>query len=295
MRLTLAHPIALSALLAAGSSAQQSVRGPEFGIHAKITPVGEGPAAAAMQAQRADWRGTAISAAGRGRIDIVEGSQGPVMQMGDYVLFADGDMLVVRPSDKSYLVLGIAAARAMSGQLASGAFQMSLSNVSVKLDTLAGEPIEGRSTEHYRIAGRYDMTMAAMAGAPPITTTQTTEFWLADAGNIPPTPFTRAGSAADIAATGPMAAFLQQFAAAAAELPKGKVPVRHLVTTRMTVAGTTMGTDNLVEMSGFKTVDIDLDKFVLPADYALRTLPMMPAPDSATRAAAEKWRTRPKP
>jgi hypothetical protein len=290
MRSALARLAALSLLLAASISAQQTARGAAFTVHVKITPVGEGPMAAAVEAQRAEWRGTAMSLAGRGRIDVVEGAQPPAMATGDYMLFEGGEGIVVRPSDRSYLFLGNAM-QALSGQMAGAAFQVSLSNVAVKLDSLGGETVDGRPTSHYRISGSYDMTVSAMT----ISTSQTTEYWLVDAGNIPLAPFTRLGLPPNTTISGPMAPFLEKYVAATAGLPQAQIPLRQVITTRINFGGMTAGTDNLIELSGFKTADVDLDQLVLPSGYTIRTLPYMPGPDSTSQAAGDKWRTRPRP
>src|SRR5215210_5398110 len=127
MRYALARTTALALLLAASTSAQQTARGPAFTVRMKLTPVGDGPMAAAMEAQRAEWRGTAVSVAGRGRIDIIEGAQAPVMEKGDYLLFEGGDGIVVRPAERSYLILP-GPSQALSGLIGGAALQISLSN-----------------------------------------------------------------------------------------------------------------------------------------------------------------------
>ena len=287
-----ARTIALSTMFAFAAAAQPA-RGTTFGMHVKITAVGDGPMATAMQAQQAEWRGVATSVANRGRIDIVEGGQPPLIQQGDFMLFEGADAIVVRPTDKSFVMLQLAQ---MGNRALLGGLQITLKNIVTKLDTLgAGETIEGRPTQRYRLSASYEMTMAAMAGGPPISTTQTSDYWFAAIPDVPATPFNKtAGS--DGRVVGPMAELADKVTAATAGLPREGMIVRHVTSSRITMAGTTAGIDNTTEISNLKKADVDLDRLVLPSGLTQRTLPGLPAPDSTSSAAAEtKWRTRPKP
>jgi hypothetical protein len=290
MRPTLTYTIALSAMLAVSAIAQ-TARGTSFTVHIKITAVGDGPMATSMRAQQAEWRGTATSVATRGRIDIVEGGQPPVLQQGSFMLFEGANAVAVNPDDKSFLLMQGAQLLGMS---ALSGLQITLKNVVVKLDTLGpGESIEGRPTQHYRVTSSYEMTMA-MAGGTPIATTQTSDFWIATTTDVPVTPFSRT-TASSVRGTGPMAELIDKIAAAMAGLPQGGAPLRSVVASRVTMAGMAAGTDNITEISDIKAADVDLDRLVLPSGFVERTLPGMPPADSTSSAAAERWRTRPKP
>src|SRR5207247_5911050 len=49
-----------------------------------------------------NWSGTAMFAAGRGRLDIIEGGAKGVFGRGDYLLFDSTDFIVVRPAPTDY-------------------------------------------------------------------------------------------------------------------------------------------------------------------------------------------------
>src|SRR5262245_29232891 len=71
--------------------------GASYTMRYTSVPSGEGAMASAMAAQRSDWTGETVFAAGRGRIDIVDGNSG-VFQKGDWMLFDAADCIIVRPS-----------------------------------------------------------------------------------------------------------------------------------------------------------------------------------------------------
>ena len=215
-----------------------------------------------------------------------------MIQRGDFMLFSNADALAVNPTDKSFLLM---QAGQMGGMSALSGLQITLKNVVVKLDTLGpGETVEGRATQHYRLTASYEMTMAMMAGGPPIATTQTSDFWIAAIADVPTTPFSRT-IPPSARVTGPMAELVDKLGAALAGLPRGGVAVRQIASSRITMSGMTAGTDNTTEMSGFKQADVDPDRLTLPSGFVQRTLPGMSPPDSASKAAADKWRTRPTP
>jgi len=139
-----ARTIALSTTFALAAAAQ-TARGTTSAMHIKIAAVGDGPMATAMKAQQAEWRGVTTSVANRGRVDIVEGAQPPLMQQGDYMLFEGTDAIVVKPAEKSFVLLQSAQ---LGGRAMLGGLQITLNNAVAKLDTLGpGETIDGRPTQ----------------------------------------------------------------------------------------------------------------------------------------------------
>jgi len=214
------------------------------------------------------------------------------MQQGDYMLFEGTDAIVVKPAEKSFVLLQSAQ---LGGRAMLGGLQITLNNAVAKLDTLGpGETIDGRPTQHYRLSATHEMTMAAAGGGPPITTRQTSDYWIAAIPDFPATPFNKT-TAQDTRTAGPMAELAEKLAAATAGLPRGGVVVRQLTSTRITMSGMAAGTDNTTEISDIKKADVDLDRLVLPSGFTQRTLPGLPPVDSTSSAAVEKWRTRPKP
>src|SRR6185436_16557616 len=115
-----------------------------YNVTFSATPVGEGPVAAAMEAQRAKWSAVAVFAKGRGRMDITEGGQPPMFATGDYLLSDSAEFIIVRPATKSFFGLSTGAARRMLESVQAMGMTQTFKDIKVSLDTLgAGETLDG--------------------------------------------------------------------------------------------------------------------------------------------------------
>src|SRR4051812_43322046 len=72
-------------------------------LRVKAGPRGGQGMAAAIPTAVQGYTANAISAAGRGRLDVIEGDASPLFAKGDYVLFDSTDMIVVHPSAREYV------------------------------------------------------------------------------------------------------------------------------------------------------------------------------------------------
>ena len=274
--------------------------GAAYTMHAVSTPVGEGAMAAAMEAQRANWTGSATYAAGRGRLDITDG-KGGVFQQGDWLLFDREDFVIVHQADKTFSRLPSQFDPASA--MAAAGLNVSIKGVTVSLDTLAGsDTLDGHATSRYRLTAAYTMTidMAGLAPAgaqlPPMETKQTSDYWYADVADAPVPPFVSGWSDTRRSGGGVMHDLTDKIAAAMRGLPTAKFVLKVASSTR--ISGGPMlsgGVDNMMEITNLKRADVDLDRLVLPADFTEVEMPGAAAlaGGGAAKDAATKWRTRP--
>ncbi|MEP6732803.1 MAG: hypothetical protein ABJE10_19315 [bacterium] len=312
LTLALVGTVALSAM---GVSAPRiATPGNTYSLRYTSVPTGTGAMAAAMEAQRASWTGTVVFAAGRGRLDIVEGGQPPMFTKGDYILFDSSDFIVVHPATRTFLL-------GLSPPPAGGSMQVDIrstaKNMVVTLDSLgAGETVDGSPTQRYRLRTSYSLTIDLSRVAPefknvePATTenTLTTEYWYADDGTVALNPFLRTPNGREpiqerireLGARAGAAEFMDELSdkmsVATARLPLRKALVRMTTSTHVTNAAGTGGTDTVFEISGRATTDVDLARLVLPDGYATASSAAADSAKSSATAsedAGAKWRQKP--
>ncbi|HTR78194.1 MAG TPA: hypothetical protein VMH39_08795, partial [Gemmatimonadaceae bacterium] len=272
---------------------------------------GDGPAAAAMEAMRSNYTAVVVFAAGRGRMDVVDGSSGNQFAKGDYILFDSSDYIVVEPQSKQFYGTPKDLMTQLSSAQQAAGMSMSIKNLTVSLDTLGpGDPIGGLATQHYRINEAYTMVIDASGmgidlgsmAPPPMDTKSTIELWYADIPNFPPNPFAGfgaslrgQGSGALGGMSGMMKALSDTLAAMEAALPRGRTAVK--MTTSMRLSGMmAMGTDMSTEISDIKSTDVDADQLVLPDGFTQTAMPGMDALPGGAPLPTDggaKWKVRP--
>ncbi len=152
-----------------------------------------------MEALRASWVGQAVFAAGRGRIDIVEGELPGVFVKGDYMLIDSASTVIADPDSKTFTDLvphGDASAITRATNLGT-----TVKDVNVSVDSLGdGEAIDGRPTRRYRVKTTYAVVVdvsgvAGLSEIPPrrVDMTQTVDYWLVDVRDLPSIPSAFAG------------------------------------------------------------------------------------------------------
>lgn len=295
------------------TSPRANLPGMTYTMRSSAAPVGDGPGAAAMRASLANYTGVVVFAAGRGRMDITEGSQPQMFEQGDYVLFDSSDYIIVRPSEKHFFTMPTEAIGAASNAMEATGMKMSAKNVTVSLDTLGpGDPLDGLATQHYRINQAYTMVID-MSGLgmdlggmtpPPMDAKTTMEYWYADVPEVLPNPFAgmatgMKGGASSPTPAGGMMGFMKEVSdkmeIVQAALPKGKVAVKTVSSMRMSgMMG--MGMDMTMEISGIKKIDVDPTQLALPDEFTQIAMPGMEALGSTTPLPADggaKWRVKP--
>jgi hypothetical protein len=266
-----------------------------------------------MPGSGSQYTTVSITAAGRTRTDVVEGSVEPVFSMGNYTLSDSTGMVVVRPASKTFFSVSADMANHAQSMMQSVGMSMTMTNVSVKLDTLGdGGMVDGRATQHYRVTASYGLSidmsglgidLADLGGVamPAIRSETVTEYWIDRGMDLPAVNLGPLG--ADEGAIGRgivpmpmMKEYTEKIVAVSKSLPAG---LRLRTTTRIKMSGMpdgAMSSGNTTELSGIKPVDVDLSRLVLPEGYTEVLMPgmdMLPDPPPLSKDGGARWRIRP--
>jgi hypothetical protein len=120
---------------------------------------------------------------GDAKMEIVESPNNPFMPPGSYMLFTDGDMLLVNPAARTYARFDDSMLEGFS-QMAG---QMQITDIAFeKVVDEPGDTIEGFATRHYQFKSSWTM---AMQGMPMKTQSSTVEdLWTTTAIELPAMP-----------------------------------------------------------------------------------------------------------
>jgi hypothetical protein len=206
--------------------------------------------------------GHGVSLASRSRVDLdtVQSAQPLPIGSGDYILMLDsGRVVAVFPTTKTYLDGFSMAMGSMPPEVMA---QASLSNVSVTVEKLgAGDTIEGRPTDRYRMAAQY--TLAIMGQS--MTIANESEISAAQLTATVNTPFS--GSLPKSMSTGPFAELYTKVVEAQKQV--GGTPIK--VTTTTSISGPmTMSLTQTMRITDIKPTDVDEKLFQIPDGYAPR-------------------------
>jgi hypothetical protein len=308
----LAIVVAATAATAGLAQSASTARGTTLTTRVTALP-GQG-AMADMPGINDQYTTVSVSAAGRTRTDVVEGSMEPVYSKGSYTLSDSTGMIVVQPATKTFFSLSTDMANSAQSMMRSTGMSMKLADVTVKLDTLGdGGTIDGRATQHYRLTASYSVTIdmsgmgidvSALGGMamPAIKNEAVTEYWIDRVASVPaialgPFGMDEGSKSAGVGAMTMTKELTEKMAAASAALPAG---LRVRTTTRLKMSGlpdgSTSSSGNTTELSGIKAVDVDLSQLVLPAGYTEKLMPGMeslPDPPPLSKDGGAKWRIRP--
>jgi hypothetical protein len=273
----LAAFIAAGPILGAARNTQSgaSTQGITYLMRFTSTPSGEQPSSVAA-ATTMNWSAQVMFAAGRGRMDIIDGELPGMFEKGDFVLFDAGDFIVVHPTTQRFSRSPYELLDSTAGRTLPTGMKMSLSNITIVLDTIGEEVVSGRRTSHYRIRTGYAAAIdvsgmaAQLSEVKPqgIETRQVTDYWYVDRTEIPLAPFAAAVPAKRRVVTGVMAELAAKMATTAASLPTGKFLVKTTTSTRTLVGpGMSFGSDNATEISEVRDADVDTQRLALPAAY----------------------------
>lgn len=304
-----AVPAACIGVRTAASQASQPSLAPgaAYAVSVASSSSGEGALASTMAGHGASWKGLAIVSSGRGRIEVVEGSQPGVFEKGDYLLFDAIGVIVVRPDTKTYSELSPASADSAADTRGVRSVGMSLKGVSVSFDSLGpGEPIQGRDTWRYRIRSSYTLTVDVAAvpsleAVPPhdVSVSQTTDYWFSDVAGAPQVLFVSPISSKGLAQLPEMMAELaNKLTAATATLPKGKLMVKSAASMHQSIGlDTWVESKTTTELGEIESVSVDLARLVLPPAYLRRSLTSRDGGVAvgSSQDAGARWRVIPRP
>lgn len=194
-------------------------------------------------------------------IENADGTQG-IYAAGDRLITtAAGEILVVRASTKTITDVSAMISNPFASMPPELAQQLTFSNVAVNFEKLgAGEAIEGRATEKFKVTMSYTMNIMGQS----IPSTVVTELWTAKLPVKIANPFSPGGAALK-GLNGPMADMMGQMAAAMAKVEG--VPLKTVAVTSLSAGGQQISITQTTTMTDIKEIDVDMSAFAVPADY----------------------------
>jgi hypothetical protein len=273
---------------------QRPLAGVTYTIRVGGPPRSGSGMAAAVASPTPTYTAQAIFAAGRGRMDIVDGGLESVFAKGDYVLFDSTDLVVVHPATREFVLLPHDAGPSMQ-QLESMGMKMTIADAKVTIDSVAGsDSVAGRATRHFRMITAFNMLIEAGAMQQHLATENITDYWVAAVPGLPGNPLLRAnGFGAAPAMLGMFKELGARVDSAAAKMGS-RVALRTITSSRlMQGPGSELRMQQTSEVSDLKVRDVDESSLVLPAGYKLGAVPGADAPAVMPADVGAKWRRMP--
>ena len=252
---------ALALSMAASLVATIGARPFTLGMSYHISVVTSMPAMPGMNPSDMVITGHGVSVGSRSRVDIDTVRSGSLpLSSGDYILMLDsGRVVAVSPLSKTYLDGFSLAAGSMPPDIMA---QASVSNVSVHVEKLgAGDQVEGRSTDRYRVTAQYTMSIMGQS----MTIANESDILSVTLPTAVSTPFS--GGLPKSMATGPFAELYAQMIEAHKQIAGTGVKV----TTTTSISGPmTMSLSQSMQITDIKPVEVDDKLFQIPDGYTAR-------------------------
>ena len=268
----------------------RTLNGVSYVIHVGGAPGSGSGMAGAMLTRSPTYTANAVFAGGRGRLDIVDGGVESVFAKGDYVLFDSTDLVIVHPAKREFVLLPQDAASKRMDQLEAMGIKVTIGDVKVVLDSLAGsDTVAGHATRHFRMTTGFTMTIAAGGMGQQLTTESNTDYWVAQIPGLPGNPLLRANGFAGAPMSAGMFRDLSVRVDSAAARMGGAVALRTSTLSRL-IEGpeSSVQMQQTSEVSNLRDQMVDESVLILPAGYTQGVLPGM---DSVSRGdAGRKWR-----
>jgi hypothetical protein len=242
-----------------------------------------------------NYIGRVVFAAGRGRMDIVEGGVESLFGKGDYLLFDSADVIVVHPSAREFLAIPRdLATRSMEHMEAMG-LRVAVADEKVALDSIGvGDTVAGLPTRHYRMTVAFNMAMDAGLMQQRLGTESVIDYWVSSSSLVPPNPLLRANGFAAGPLTGGMFRTLSsKVDSVAAKMGTTSALKTRAVTRLTTGPGGTVETQQMYEVSNIAPRDVDDDLLILPAGLSAAALPGAELSRAALDSLSAKWRALP--
>ena len=286
--------IGTSSLIAGQVAPRGRLAGVAYTIHVTSTPHGGSGAAGALVGSAQNYRGRAVFAANRGRMDILEGGVESLFGKGDYILFDSTDLVIVHPATKAFVQLPHDAAGQTLERLESIGVKMNIADEKVAFDSLGiGDTIAGIPTSHYRMTTAFTMSVDAGFVQQRLATESITDYWVASVPGLPGNPLLRAnGLSGASAMTGLFKSISQKVDLAAKRMGSAIALKTTTVSRLIDGQGMNSMTEQSSDVSSIEPRDVDDSLLVLPADYKLS--PLSGAEQSLTSDAGAKWRIPPR-
>ena len=267
-----------------------------------VIRVGGAPAvgsgmAAAMSNQSPSYTANAVFAAGRGRLDVVEGGVESLFTKGDYVLFDSTDLVIVHPATREFVLLPQDAGSKRMDQLQAMGIKVTLSDVKVQMDSLPGtDTVAGRPTQHFRMTTAFTMGIGAGSMVQRLGTESVTDYWVAQVPGLPGNPLLRANGFAGAPVSSGMFKELSSRVDSAAARMGTAVALKTMTSSRLVQGpGSTLQMQQTSEVAGLRNQEVDERLLVMPAGYSQGPAPGMERGQRTSSDAGAKWRARPQP
>jgi hypothetical protein len=289
-----ARAVPLTAQTSQRTSAATELAGVSYTIRVGGPPrVGSG-LIAALAAPPAHYVANAVYAAGRGRLDIVDGGVESVFAKGDYVLFDSTDLVIVHPATHEFVPLAHDATDSKMGQMQAMGLTLTIGDIKVTLDSVPGrDTVASYATRHFRMTTAFTMTIAANLMQQRLATESVTDYWVATVPGLPGNPLLQANGFSGTPVSTDMFKDLAARVDSAAALMGPTVALKTSTSSRlMQGPGSIVQMQQTSEVSDLEHVEVDPNRLVLPAAFAEGTLPGMSATPGADAGA--KWRRAPR-
>ncbi|HEY6220415.1 MAG TPA: hypothetical protein VIV65_10185 [Gemmatimonadaceae bacterium] len=230
------------------------------GVSYKVRTVMNMPPMPGMGAGDLVIVGHGVSANGKSRLDIDSAASGPMTPFGpgDYILTLDsGRTVVVTPASKTYID-NFMMGGGMPPEVMS---QAVISGISVNVEKQgAGETIEGRATQKYKLTAQYTMSIMGTV----INMGQETEIMTADL----PTKIATGlgGSLSKSMSTGPFAELYTKMTDAQKQISGTPIKVSNVTS----IMPMNMNLTQTMTITDLKNTDVDEKSFAIPDGFTAR-------------------------
>jgi hypothetical protein len=242
-----------------------------------------------------NYIGHVVFAAGRGRMDIVEGGVETLFGKGDYLLFDSTDVVVVRPGSRTYVAIPRDIASRGMDRLGSMGVRIAVTDEKATLDSISvGDTVAGISTRHFRMTVAFNIAMDAGFIQQRLGTESVIDYWVSSSPVIPPNPLLRANGFAVGPMTGGMFKSLSaKVDSVAARMGTMAALKTKSVTRLITGPGAQTETQQIYEVSEIASRDVDEQLLILPSGFTAVGLPGETVRVSAPDSISAKWRMPP--
>lgn len=266
--------LAVASNVVVAQLARARVAGVAYTIHVASTPHAGSGGAAAMVGASQNYVGDAVFAANRGRMDVVEGAVESLFAKGDYILFDSTDLVIVHPSNKTFVPLPHDVAGKTMERLESIGVKTTIADDKVVLDSLGfGDTVAGIPTTHFRMTTAFTMSVDAGVVQQRLATESITDYWVAAVPGLPRNPLLRAnGLSGASAMTGMFKSISAKVDSAAKRLGSTVALKTHTVSRLIDGQGMNTMTEQTSNVSNIEPREVDDTFLMLPSDYAPQPL-----------------------
>jgi hypothetical protein len=282
--------VVASNVVAAQLAPRTRVAGVAYTIHVASTPHAGSGGAAAMVGASQNYVGNAVFAANRGRMDVVDGAVEPLFTKGDYILFDSTDLVIVHPSNKTFVPLPHDVAAKTLERLESIGVKTTIADEKVALDSLGfGDTVAGIPTTHFRMTTAFTMSVDAGVVQQRLATESITDYWVAAVPGLPRNPLLRAnGLSGASAMTGMFKSISAKVDSAAKRLGSAVALKTHTVSRLIDGQGMNTMTEQTSNVSNIEPREVDETLLMLPSDYTPQPLPGVE--QTISEDVGAKWR-----